>query len=126
MRAHSVLTPLVLTLALFGCEKSLEAPTDPGVCWHMAVAPNGGVKFNQLATGQKDLEHCAAQLDQMRIRFLGLGSTQQDVVGAYQGQFLFDGPQGVYTSATFKGFRYLLLVHSGDGRLVVQGAMPAQ
>jgi hypothetical protein len=126
MRARTVLIALSFSLALAGCEKSLEAPMDRGVCWHLATGPGGAVKFNQLAANQQDLEHCAAQLDQMRIRFLGLGSTQEDVVGAYQGQFLFAGPQGVYTSATFKGFRYLLLVHSGDGRLVVPAAMPTQ
>jgi hypothetical protein len=89
----------------------------------MAVAPGGAVKFNVLARNQRDLEHCAAELDIMRLRFLGLGGNAKHVIGAYQSQFLFVGPEGVYTSATFKGFRYLMLVHSGDGRLVTPGSM---
>jgi hypothetical protein len=115
-----------LALALAGCGKTVEAPTDRGVCWHMATAANGAVKFNPLASHQPDLEHCAAQLDQMRLRFLGLGSLQQDVVGAFQGQFLFASPQGVYTAPTLDGYRYLLMVHSGDGRLVTPSSMPTQ
>jgi hypothetical protein len=116
----------MIILSLAACARSLEAPMDRGVCWHMATAPGGKVKFNPLASNQQDLEHCAAQLDQMRLRFLGLGSNQQNVVGAYQGQFLFAGPQGVFTSPSYDGYRYLLMVHSGDGRLVVPAAMPTQ
>jgi hypothetical protein len=117
---------LGLVLGLAGCEKTLEAPGTPRVCYAMAVASGGAVKFNALARNQPDLEHCAAELDIMRLRFLGLGSNAKHVTGAYQSQFLFVGPEGVYTSATFKGFRYLMLVHSGDGRLVTPGSMQSQ
>jgi hypothetical protein len=117
---------LGLFLSLAACEKTLEAPATPGVCYAMAVAPGGAVKFNALARNQPDLEHCAAELDIMRLRFLGLGSNAKHVTGAYQSQFLFVGPEGVYTSATYKGFRYLMLVHSGDGRLVTPGTMSSQ
>jgi len=115
-----------LVLSLAGCEKTLEAPATPGVCYAMAVGPGGAVKFNPLARNQPDLEHCAAELDIMRLRFLGLGSNAKHVTGAYQSQFLFVVPEGVYTSSTYKGFRYLLLVHSGDGRLVTPGSLPSQ
>ena len=111
---------------LAGCQKTVEAPMDRGVCWHLAAMIKGQPKFNVLAQNQNDLEHCAAQLDMMRLRFLGLGGTQQDVIGAYQGQFLFVGAQGVYTAPQLSGYRYLLLVHSGDGRLVSPAAMPRQ
>lgn len=117
---------LGLALSLAACEKTLEAPATPGVCYAMEVAPGGAVKFNALARNQPDLEHCAAELDIMRLRFLGLGSNAKHVTGAYQSQFLFVGPEGVYTSATYKGFRYLMLVHSGDGRLVTPGTMSSQ
>jgi hypothetical protein len=116
----------VAILALAACEKTIDAPSTRGVCWHMATAANGVVRFNALAQNQPDLEHCAAQLDQMRLRFMGLGSMQDNVVGAFQGQFLFASPQGVYTAPTFKGYRYLLMVHSGDGRLVTPSSMPTQ
>ena len=113
-------------VALGACDHSVEAPGGAGLCWHMATGPDGKVKWNQLAQNQPDLEHCAAQLDQMRLRFMGLGSMQNNVTGAFQTQFLFAGPEGVYTSQTYKGYRYLLMVHSGDGRLVKPGAMPVE
>jgi hypothetical protein len=126
MRSVPILTLVVLTagLGLTACEKTIEAPADREVCFAMQTAPNGTVKFNPLARNQKDLEHCAAQLDIMRLQFMGLGSSANRVVGAYQTQFLFVGPEGVYTAQTFKGQRYLLMVHSGDGELVKPGAMP--
>lgn len=123
IRGLPIFAALGVLVALAGCEKTLEAPATPGVCYAMAVAPGGALKFNVLARNQRDLEHCAAELDIMRLRFLGLGSNAKHVIGAYQSQFLFVGPEGVYTSATFKGFRYLMLVHSGDGRLVTPGSM---
>ncbi len=125
-RRLSVTVTLAAALSLAACDKTIDAPGARGVCWHMATAAKGQVRFNALAQNQPDLEHCAAQLDQMRLRFMGLGSTQQDVVGAFQGQFLFAGPQGVYTAPSLNGYRYLLMVHSGDGRLVTPSSMPTQ
>jgi hypothetical protein len=113
-------------LALAGCEKQLEAPTDRGVCWHLVQPPGQPPKFNKLAENQVDLEHCAAQLERMRINFRALGKNDDVTVGAYQGQYLFDDETGVATSQTLKGHPYSLMVRSGDGRLVVPGAMPQQ
>ncbi len=123
-RILALLLSGVAAVTLAGCGRTIDAPTDRGVCWHMAATAKGVAKFNVLARNQPDIEHCAAQLDEMRLRFLGLGGTQQNVVGVFQGQFLFASPQGVYTSQTYDGYRYLLMVHSGDGRLVKPGAMP--
>jgi hypothetical protein len=122
------LFPIALTLlfALGACQKQLEAPTARGVCWALAQFPNGKTKFNTLAVNQPDLEHCAAQLEMMRLRFRALGSSQTEVTGAYQGQFIFIQPEGVFTAQTFDGYRFPFLVRTGDGRLAVPGAMPAQ
>jgi len=124
MRFASTLT-LLAALALFGCQKQLQAPVDRGVCWHLATGPGGVMKFNKLADNQPDLEHCAAQLEMMRVRFLALGSGQTSVIGAYQSQFLFIQPDGVFTAQTYDGFRYPFMVRTGDGRLAVPGALPA-
>ena len=112
---------------LAGCEKQLEAPTEA----RRVLAPRPAVrdsppKFNKLADHQVDLEHCAAQLERMRINFRALGKNDDEVIGAYQGQYLFDDDTGVATSQTLKGHPYSLMVRSGDGRLVVPGAMPQQ
>lgn len=126
MRSFLPLIAVLATLGLGACQKQLDAPADRGVCWHLAQAPDGTVKFNKLAAGQPDLEHCAAQLEIMRLRFRALGSTQTQVTGAYQGQFLFIQPEGVFTAQAFTGYRYPFMVRTGDGRLAVPGAMPEQ
>jgi hypothetical protein len=117
---------MLAALSLGACQKELAAPTDTGVCWHLAQFPDGSLKFNRLAANQPDLEHCAAQLEMMRLRFRALGSTQTDITGAYQGQFLFLQPEGVFTAQSYAGYRYPFMVRTGDGRLAVPGAMPEQ
>jgi hypothetical protein len=109
-----------------GCAKQVEAPTDRGICWALAKLPNGAVRFNKLAQNQPDLERCAAQLEIMRLRFRALGSPQTEITGAYQGQFLFLQPEGVFTAQTYDGYRFPFLVRTGDGRLAMPGAMPQQ
>jgi hypothetical protein len=73
-----------------------------------------------------DIERCAADLEAMRLRFNALGQTNTYMTGAYQGQFLFLQPEGIFTSQTVNGGRYLLLVRTGDGRLAKPGVMPVQ
>ena len=97
---------------------------DTGVCWHLVTDSSGKVKFNRLADHQPDLEHCAAQLEIMRLSFRSLGLAQDNVTGAYQGQFLFLQREGVFTAQTYNGYRYPFMVRTGDGRLAIPGAMP--
>jgi hypothetical protein len=113
-------------LALAGCEKSIDAPLDKGVCWQLVQLPDGKMRFNRLAQNQPDLEHCAAQLEIMRLHFRALGAAQDQITGAYQGQFLFLQPEGVFTAQTLTGYHYPFMVRTGDGRLAVPGAMPEQ
>ncbi|MDB5482810.1 MAG: hypothetical protein JWO83_3863 [Caulobacteraceae bacterium] len=115
---------LLIPLVLAACSPSLEAPRDTGVCWHMVTDNQGKPKFNRLADRQPDLEHCAAQLEMMRLRFRVLGLNQNRLTGAYQGQFLFIQPEGVFTAQSYNGYHYPFMVRTGDGRLAVPGAMP--
>ena len=124
MPSRSAFIALSLLLALGACARELQAPIDKGVCWHLVQLPGGKLRFNRLAAGQPDLEHCAAQLEMMRLRFSALGVTQQYVTGAFQGQFLFLQPQGVFTAPTLEGYRFPFMVRTGDGRLAMPGAMP--
>ncbi|MFI4974176.1 MAG: hypothetical protein ACHP84_06535 [Caulobacterales bacterium] len=121
---RTLLTLLIAGVALGGCAKTVEAPSDPGVCYAMAVGDDGKAKFNVVATGIGDMEHCAAQLEAVRVRFLRLGSARQELTGAYQGNFLFLQPEGVFTSTTYDGMRFPFLTRTGDGRLAMPGAMP--
>jgi hypothetical protein len=114
---------LASALALAACSSQVQAPTNPGVCYHLGAMKNDKPQFNIVASSVPDMEHCAAQLEAMRVRFLSLGGTAQDIVGAYQGNFLFLGEQGVFTAETYQGPRYPFLVRNGD-QLVPVGSAP--
>jgi hypothetical protein len=124
--ARSIVVSLAAALsaaALSACEKKIEAPYDKGVCWHMVPLTGGKVKFNKLSENRPSLESCAASLEGMRERFLGLGGNQEEVIGAYQGNFLFLGRTGVFTSTTLTGARWPALVRTNDGRLAIPSAV---
>jgi hypothetical protein len=110
-------------LALTACRAQIQPPGDPGACYHLAAIQDGKPKFNVLARSVPDMEHCAASLEAMRSRFLSLGGTNRDIVGAYQANFLFLGDEGVFTGTTYEGHRYPFLVRSG-GQLVPVGSAP--
>ena len=113
-----------LSGALMGCEKQVEAPMNAGVCWQM-VEKDGKPAFNIVSEHEPSIEACAASLEGMRLHFLAIGGSAEIISGAYQGQFLFLQREGVFTSQTLKGGRYLLLVRTGDGQLAKLGAGPA-
>jgi hypothetical protein len=117
------LAALAGALALAGCRSQVQAPGNPGVCYHLSSVAKGQPQFNVLASNVPDMEHCAAQLEAMRVRFLSIGGTVKDIVGAYQGNFLFLGDEGVFTAETYEGPRYPFLVRSGD-QLVPVGSAP--
>ena len=120
----ALLAAVFAAAALAGCKAQLQPPGDAGVCYHLAAMVNDKPRFNVVAKPVADMEHCAAQLEAMRNRFIGLGSTNRDIVGAYQDNFLFLGDDGVFTAATYDGHRYPFLVRSGD-QLVPVGSAPS-
>ncbi len=129
MRPSAPALAVIATLVaapLAGCEKQLEAPSDRGICWHMVNLPGGKVRFNVLTRNVASLERCAADLEAMRLRFNALGQANEQMIGAYQGQFLFLQPEGIFTGQSLSSGRYLLLVRTGDGRLAKPGVMPVQ
>ena len=122
-----MLRPLLIATTLLvpvlaACSQSVKAPTDTGVCYAVE-APDGEPTFNVVARDQVQIENCAARLEEMRLRFRGLGSTRQEVTGAYQGQFIFVDRRGVSFARTLEGARFFALARTGDGRLAVPGAI---
>jgi len=113
----------VLALALAGCSKEVEAPTDAGVCWQAVALQNGGVRFNRVSDHQPNIESCAASLESMRVHFLSLGGSAEEITGAYQGNFLFLQKEGVFMSESLNGGRYFLLGRTADGRLATASAL---
>lgn len=115
---------LFTAAGLAGCEQRLKAPFDKGVCWHVVLKKNEAPRFNRMAENTPSLEYCAARLERMRRSFLSLGSGRRTVVGAYQGRFIFVEPRGIFSGKSLEGGRFLMLVRTGDGRLVSPGALP--
>lgn len=120
---RNLLIASVLTLpVLAACNQAVKAPTETGVCYAVET-PDGEPVFNVLARDQAQIEMCAARLEEMRLRFRGLGSTRQEVTGAFQGQFIFVDRRGVSFARTLTGARFFALARTGDGRLAVPGAI---
>jgi hypothetical protein len=113
-------------MALGACSKQTLPPGDVAVCWHVQPLKDGTLKYNKMASTQPDLEHCAAALEAMRVQFLRLGGSNQRLMGAYQGNFIYLEPEGIFTAPSMEAHRYLALVRTGDGRLAIPGAMPQQ
>jgi hypothetical protein len=115
----------LVSTGLSACQKQTEPPGDVGVCYHVVPQKDGSLKYNKLVN-TPNLESCASNLEAMRIKFLMMGGSQQEIYGAYQANFLFLQKEGVLTSTTLEGPRYVALVRTGDGRLAIPGAMPMQ
>jgi hypothetical protein len=125
MRRLSLIAALPLVLAaagLAGCEKRIEPPGDAGVCYSISFKGKELV-YHRLVKA-RNLETCAANLEALRLKFLRLGGTAEQTMGAYQANFLFLQPEGIFSATSLKGPRYLALVRTGDGRLAIPGAMP--
>ena len=123
MHRTTLLATLAAAAALSACSTRTESPGDPGICYHVVPQKDGKLKYNKLVKSP-NLETCAANLEAMRIKFLRMGGTQQEIYGAYQANFLFLEQKGVLTSTSLEGPRYVALVRTGDGRLAIPGAMP--
>jgi hypothetical protein len=123
MTRLAIFAAIATAVALAGCEHRTEPPGTAGVCYHVVPQKDGSLKYNRLVN-TPNLETCAANLEAMRIKFLRMGGNQQDIYGAYQANFLFLQKEGVLTSTSLEGPRYVALVRTGDGRLAIPGAMP--
>ena len=120
IRRTLLLMPIFLCLA--ACAKQIATPTEVDACFEAVAHKDGTVAFQRLSQHEATMESCAGALEGMRERFLGLGGSRHNLVGTYNGHYLFLGPAGVQTSDSVDGVRYPFLVRSDDGRLVAAGA----
>jgi hypothetical protein len=124
MQRLALIAAVAASAVLSACSQRTEPPGDAGICYHVVPQKGGKLKYNRLVVAP-NLETCAANLEAMRLKFLRMGGTQQDIYGAYQANFLFLQREGVLTSTSLEGPRYVALVRTGDGRLAIPGAMPS-
>ena len=59
----------------------------------------------------------------MRLRFLRMGGSNQEIAGAYQGRFIFIDREGVKIGKSLTGSRFFSMARTGDGRLAIPGAI---
>ncbi|MDP9102477.1 MAG: hypothetical protein M3N05_00530 [Pseudomonadota bacterium] len=117
---------LLAPFGLIACDNSPRPPGDTGVCYHYVQPKGQKAHFNVLARNVPNLETCAAQLEAMRLHFLGLGGDQTNLTGAYQTKFLFLEREGIFTADSLNGASYIALVRTGDGHLAPPGSAPQQ
>lgn len=123
------LLALTVTLAAGGvlsaCAKRTEPPGTAGVCYAVSFEKSGKLNYNKLVDAP-NLETCAANLEALRIKFLRMGGSAEETLGAYQANYIWVQREGIFTSTSLEGPRYIALVRTGDGRLARPGAMPQQ
>lgn len=124
IRLGFLMTTGVGLLAMAACAERIEAPYDKGVCFAVETGAEGQPPtFNKVADDQPQIEHCAARLEEVRLRFLRMGGTRNEITGSYQGQYIFIDRAGVWIGKSLEGARFIALARTGDGRLAVPGAI---
>ena len=58
-----------------------------------------------------------------QVLLLGMGGSNRDIIGSYQGQFIFIDATGVKVGKSLTGGRFFFLARTGDGRLAIPGAI---
>jgi hypothetical protein len=99
---------------------------DPNVCYQLTFPKAQPPRYVVVARNVGKLEDCAGKLEGIRINFLRLGGSIHEISGAYNDQFLFLDPSGVYASTTLTGPRYIVMQRTSDGRLVRPGYIDTQ
>ncbi|WEK39898.1 MAG: hypothetical protein P0Y50_15395 [Candidatus Brevundimonas colombiensis] len=109
--------------ALGACSNKPEYEFAPGACYFVATPDNAPPRLQKIADDQPQLEQCAARLEEMRLRFLRMGGSNQEIAGAYQGRFIFIDREGVKIGKSLTGSRFFSMARTGDGRLAIPGAI---
>jgi len=112
-------------LALAGCETGPKAPTDRGVCYQVTLKADEPPKFNKVDDNVDIIENCVGRLEALRVRFLRMGGSRSELVGSYQGKFIFIDRAGVKYGDSLTSGRFFAFTRGPDGTLVIPGAIYA-
>lgn len=116
-------------LGLSACSNGVKAPTDRGVCYQVTVKQDQPPKFNKVDDNVDIIENCVGRLEALRVKFLRMGSGRTELVGSYQGKFIFIDRAGVKYGDSLTSGRFFAFTRGPDGTLVIPGAIyapPAQ
>lgn len=112
-------------VGLAGCETGPKAPTDRGVCYQVTIKGEEPPKFNKVDENVDIIENCVGRLEALRVRFLRMGGSRSELVGAYQGKFIFIDRAGVKYGDSLTSGRFFAFTRGPDGTLVIPGAIYA-
>jgi hypothetical protein len=87
-------------LGLAACEAEIKPPTTRGVCWRMTFE-GAEPRYAPIADYNDSLYSCAGQLEAVRMRTNPTGQ----VMGAFNGHFIFVTAAAVQTADRYKGNR---------------------
>ncbi len=118
-----VLSAIAGAALLGACSNGPKFEFEPGVCYFVATPEGEAPRLQQMGENVAQIELCAAQLEEMRLRFLRMGGSNQEVTGAYQGRFIFVDREGVKIGKSLTGSRFFAMARTGDGRLAIPGAI---
>jgi hypothetical protein len=125
--------PLILAslgligLGLAACEKDVQAPETRNVCYQVTPGKDqASTRFNPVAQNSRTMEACAAQLDLVRHRFMAMGSPRNEIVGAYNGSFLFIDSGGMRRADSLNGGRFVAYGRNAQGELIQPNGLPIQ
>ena len=96
--AFAALGLIAFGAVLTGCARDIRPPDTPGVCWLMTGSPDKPM-FAPVAAYNANLYSCASQLEAVRMR------RGVEVVGAYNGNFIFVTNDAIQTAERFTGNR---------------------
>ena len=119
-------TALVLVAgaaALAACSNEPKFEFKPETCYYVTQPAGKPPELQKLGENVAQIELCAARLEEMRLRFLRMGGSNQEVTGAYQGRFIFIDREGVKFGKSLNGSRFFAMARTGDGRLAIPGAI---
>jgi hypothetical protein len=122
MRVFTV-SAIAAAAVLAACSNQPKFEFEPGVCYFVATPDGEAPRLQKMGENVAQIELCAGQLEEMRLRFLRMGGSNQEVAGAYQGRFIFVDREGVKFGKSLTGSRFFAMARTGDGRLAIPGAI---
>ncbi|MFN7109831.1 MAG: hypothetical protein ACK4MY_16555, partial [Brevundimonas sp.] len=83
---RALVLSVIAAASLAACSNEPKFEFEPGVCYFVATPDGQPPRLQKMGENVAQIELCAGQLEEMRLRFLRMGGSNQEVAGAYQGR----------------------------------------